>query len=88
MGATLANYKATMEHEHGWETELHCSECGWKGIPKYNGWTPSNEMHFGVAPTIYANLNCPECSSNLKKEAGEKLIYCLKHLKITFKFKL
>ncbi len=76
-------YRETMQHQHGWQVELECSKCAWSGIPVYNGWKPGLAMNFGQKPTIYADLNCPECGSELKNEAGKKLVELFTEISIT-----
>jgi hypothetical protein len=61
-------------HEHGWEVPLRCDRCGADSVPNFHGWTPSLVINFGNKPTIYANLECPECGENMKAVAGEKLV--------------
>lgn len=78
----LSKYKERAQHQHGWEAELRCPECKHDGMPKYDGWTPSNAINFGDTPTIYANLTCSECGHDLKDAAGEKLKELFKEVAI------
>ena len=78
----LAKYRQRLLHEHGWQIELECSQCGHVGLPKYDGWTPKRHIRFRKKPTIYANVACPECSKDLKKEAGNKLVELFSDLPI------
>ena len=43
-------------------------------MPLYQGWKPAGAIHFGDKPTIFANLNCPQCGADLKEAAGKKLV--------------
>jgi len=70
----VSSPRDTLRLSHGWSLELTCPTCGKTSVPKVNGWTPSFEVHFGDVPTIYAQIHCPTCGTNLKKEAGEKLV--------------
>ena len=70
----LTRYRERLQNEHGWQVELECSQCGHVGLPKCDGWTPSNVIRLGDKPTIYANVTCPECGKSLKDEAGHKLV--------------
>ncbi len=74
MASIMAKYREAVELNHGWDIELACAECGWSGVPKYEGWTPGFPKGFGKTPTIYANLKCPECGKDLKDEAAAKLV--------------
>ncbi len=69
----LSKYKERVQHQHGWEVELQCPECGHDGKPKYDGWTVSKLIKLGDTPTIYANLTCSKCGHDLKEAAGGKL---------------
>ena len=68
-----ADYRKAMELNHGWEVELECTACGYRGLPDYKGWTPGYPMSFGSTPTIFADLECPACGRDLETEAGAKL---------------
>jgi hypothetical protein len=70
----LQEYRDRVRHEHGWQVELKCSHCGHTAVPKYKGWTPSSAIHFGDRPTMYANLSCTNCGSDLRKESSEQLV--------------
>lgn len=71
LGATIKN---PLAHAHGWSVELFCATCQKQAMPKVTGWVPNFEMHFGNTPTIYSTLHCANCGSDLKAEAGEKLV--------------
>jgi hypothetical protein len=70
----LAEYRQTLEHEHGWEVELECTACGYKGPPVCKGWQPKYSMSFGMTPTIFARLECPACGRDLEPEAATILV--------------
>ena len=59
---------------HGWDVELRCPQCGTDSVPNMAGWTPNARIAFGKTATIFANLTCPKCATDLKGVAGEKLI--------------
>ena len=63
-----------LEHKHGWEVSLICTQCGHDGVPRYDDWTPSAAIHFGDTPTIYAQLFCNQCGKSLTAEAGTELV--------------
>lgn len=66
--------KNPLAHSHGWSVELTCSTCRKTARPAVSGWVPRYEMRFGNTPTIYATLHCAHCGSDLKAEAGTKLV--------------
>jgi hypothetical protein len=72
--AWRASYGKDMVLDHGWEVPVPCSVCGRNEVPVYEGWTPSQVIHFGKKPTIYAKLQCGRCGKDLKQEAGEELV--------------
>jgi hypothetical protein len=67
-------YRETLRHEHGWEVELTCPQCGHTGLPRYEGWKPNLAGGFGKTPTIFANLACTKCGRDLRRAAGEQLV--------------
>lgn len=78
----LAEYRKTLEHEHGWEVELNCTTCGYSGLPTYEGWQPGYSMSFGTTPTVFARLECPACGRDLEPEAGAALVELFSQEKI------
>lgn len=78
----LAEYRKTLEHEHGWEVELNCTACGYSGLPTYKGWQPGYSMSFGMTPTLFARLECPACGRDLEPEAATALIELFSREKI------
>ncbi|GIW81279.1 MAG: hypothetical protein KatS3mg105_3086 [Gemmatales bacterium] len=74
MSNLLHKYRQQMQHEHGWDVELTCSDCGHTARPVYHGWKPVSAMRFGQSPTIYAILSCPQCHKNMQAEAEAKLV--------------
>lgn len=63
-----------LRHTHGWDVELACPACGTVAVPVFGGWTPSGAIRFGNAPTIYADLRCPNCGARQDDPAGAKLV--------------
>jgi hypothetical protein len=74
MTALLDEYGQRLRHRHGWEVQLLCPICGYRGLPDYGGWTASAALNFADQPTIFANVTCQKCGQDLKQEAGEKLV--------------
>jgi hypothetical protein len=70
----MARYRELLEHEHGWEVELGCPNCGATALPVFDGWTPSPAINFGSTPTIYSRLHCEHCGFDLQSTAGKKLV--------------
>ncbi len=75
-------YRERLQHQHGWEVELTCPVCG-VVTPVYNGWTSSHAIHLGNTPTIFANLNCPQCVADLHEAAGKKLVELFADIAVT-----
>lgn len=73
MPTLMQAYRERLEHKHGWEIELNCPACGHHGMPDYDGWTPSGAIRFGQRATVFANLSCPNCGSDLEEAAGDML---------------
>lgn len=73
--------------DHGWEVELRCPKCGTVAAPVFNGWTPNLNIGFGKTPAIFAKVNCPECETDLKKVAGEKLVELFAGISIASKIR-
>lgn len=71
--AMLKGYRRALQHEHGWEVELSCPDCGHTGLPRYDGWEANSAINFGSAPTIFARVACESCGGNLRPIAGERL---------------
>ncbi len=69
----LRKYRQGVQHEHGWQVELHCSQCGHSAVPNYKGWIPNNSVAFGNQATIFAQLFCTNCGKNLASEAAARL---------------
>ncbi len=59
---------------YGWDVELSCSQCGFSGKPRYEGWSRSLKANTAENATIYAKLACPKCGRRLTDEAGRKLV--------------
>jgi hypothetical protein len=74
MTSFLARYRDRLRIEHGWEAEVACPSCGAVAVPVYHGWTPTQVIRFGDAPTVYAELSCPRCGADLKEAAGRRLV--------------
>lgn len=74
MRSLLTKYRERMQHQHRWEVELHCPACGIVAAPVCRGWTSRHAVGFDHTPTIYADLDCPECGAVLKDVAGRKLV--------------
>src|SRR5262245_25781084 len=70
----LRNYRETLQHEHGWEVDLPCDECGAVVLPVCDGWRPSTSVRLGDKPTVFANLSCPRCSASMRDAAEKKLV--------------
>jgi len=75
-------YRQSLEHKHGWEVELECGQCGYRGMPTYTGWTPKYATGFGKSPTIFAVLKCARCGSDLEAEASSKLVKMFSEVEI------
>lgn len=59
---------------YGWDVALTCEQCGFEGLPRYEGWSPGLET--GLADhhvRIYAKVACPKCGRRLTSEAGKML---------------
>lgn len=78
----IAEHRQALEHKHGWEVELECPGCGYRGLPIYTGWKPKYSMAFGTTPTIYACLECPTCGRDLEPEAASKLVKLFAEVKV------
>jgi hypothetical protein len=70
----LQRYRNRLQHEHGWQVEVKCSNCGHTALPSLKGWTPSRALHFGDRPTVFANVACSNCGDDLREEAGDRLV--------------
>ena len=84
----MKRYRDVLRNEHGWEVELWCPECNHDVMPVYKGWIPNMSMKFGRHPTIYADLECPVCSTKLKEAASEKLVEMFSDVSIPRKNKM
>ncbi len=71
--AVLQRYRKALQHQHGWEVELTCPDCGHTGLPRYGGWEPNIAINFGNAPTMFARVACGSCGRDLRPVAGEEL---------------
>ncbi len=71
--AFLERYRNAMRHEHGWEVDLACPDCGHAGLPRYDGWEPTSAITFGSTPTLFAHVACVNCGRDLRSVAGERL---------------
>ncbi len=72
--AILKEYRMALQHEHGWEVELTCPDCGHTGLPRYDGWEPNSAISFGSTPTLFARVACESCGRDVRSVAGEKLV--------------
>ncbi len=72
--AVLQGYRKALQHEHGWEVELTCTDCSHTGLPQYDGWEPDNVINIGNTPTMFARVSCANCGRDLRSVAGEKLV--------------
>ncbi len=59
---------------YGWDVDLACEQCGFAGLPRYEGWSPDLEAGLGPAVQVYAKVACPRCGRRLTSEAGKKLL--------------
>jgi ribosomal protein S27E len=74
MSSLLGKYRSAITHTHGWNVELSCSQCGFRGLPRYEGWIKNGVMHAGDKPTISVKIACRQCGRRLTDEAGGKLV--------------
>lgn len=74
MSSLLQRYREAVQHEHGWDVALTCNACGTRAVPVYKGWTPSKTVGFGTTPTLYADLACTTCGTNLQQDARAELV--------------
>lgn len=72
--ALLQRYRKALHHEHGWEVELTCQDCGHTGLPRCDGWKPNSAINFGNTPTMFSRVACASCGRDLRSVAGEKLV--------------
>jgi ribosomal protein S27E len=67
---------------YGWDVELTCEQCGFAGVPRYEGWSPGLDSGLGENVRVYAKVACPSCGRRLTKEAGKRLIALFRGLDI------
>ena len=74
MTTLIGGYGQRLRHQHGWEVQLACAICGHRGLPNYEGRTPSSDVTFEDRPTVFANLTCYQCGQDLTQKASEKIL--------------
>ncbi len=70
----LRKYHDALRHQHGWEVELTCPECGHTAVPHYGDWEFTRTAHLGDTPTVFALVTCPNCGRDLRGAAGDCLV--------------
>ena len=74
--------RSNQNRSYGWDLELACDQCGFEGLPRYEGWSPGLEAGLGPQVQVYAKVACPKCGRRLTSEAGKKLTDLFRGLEI------